>query len=451
MSTDASISGLFVDRLLALTERVDADDRERAKLCLLDHLGVTLGGAFELKERLTQILALMGSVGTVPVIGTGHKADLLVAAWLNGMSAHQLELDDGHRYGMVHSGASIISALLPFVYAERLTGNDLLRGIVVGYEAAIRMAIAVQPSMKHKGYHATGTCGAIGAAMAAGVALRLDRAQLLATLAAAATQSSGILEVIRDGSQLKPFNAGHAAMHGLVAVTMGRAGFAGPTDVLGGEQGLLSVLSDAPKPEALLNIGQERPAIHGIYVKPYAACRHCHSPVEAALALRSEQALQAADVTAVRVRTYDLAVYGHDHRQVQGSADAKMSTPYSVAAALVAGEVGMAQFNERYLRDAELERIMGVVAVEEDPAMSAKVPHERAAQLEITLRDGRLLSRTVLLPKGEPENPLEQMEFMDKFKDLVRYSGRTDEQANTIFAAVMNVETDLADLFKHTA
>jgi 2-methylcitrate dehydratase PrpD len=450
MSTKASISALFINRLMAFAERIDAADREQAKRCLLDHMGVTLAGAFELNERYALILVSMGNSGTVPVIGTRRKADLLVAALLNGMSAHQLELDDGHRFGMVHPGAPVISALLPLVQAERLSGDDLLRGIVVGYEAAIRLAIAVQPSMKHKGYHATGTCGAIGAALGAGFALRLDREQLLATLAAAATQASGILEVIRDGSQLKPFNAGQAAMHGLVAVTMGRAGFAGPADVLGGKQGLLSVLSDAPKAEVLLAIGQERPAIHGIYVKPYAACRHCHPPVEAALTLRLDHAILPADVSAVRVHTYGLAVHLHDHRQVQGSADAKMSTPYSVAAALVAGEAGMAQFSEQYLQDPEVQRIMGVVQVKEEPTMSAKVPHERGARVEITLRDGRSLSTEVKLPKGDPENPLTPAEFVDKFKDLASYAGHTDERIEAIFAATMNVEADVDELFKHT-
>jgi 2-methylcitrate dehydratase PrpD len=447
---DASISGLFIDRIIAFAKQIDEKDRQKAKQCLLDHLGVTIAGAFELKERYDQMLGTLKSAGSVPIIGTGRSADLLSAAWFNGMSAHQLELDDGHRYGMVHPGAPVISALLPLVHSERLTGEDLLRGIVVGYEAAIRIAIAVQPSMKHKGYHATGTCGTIGAALGAAVALRLDREQLLATLAAAATQSSGILEVIRDGSQLKPFNAGQAAMQGLVAVTMGRTGFTGPADVLGGKQGLLSVLSDAPKLEQLLQIGAPHAAIHGIYVKPYAACRHCHPPVEAALTIRNEHHVQSAEVSAVNVRTYGLAVHLHDHIQVQGSADAKMSTPYSVAAALVAGEVGMAQFTEEYLHHAELERIMRLVSVEEDPAMSAKVPHERGARVEISLRDGRSLSTEVKLPKGEPENPLAPQEFLEKFKGLARYAGHPVERVEAIFAAVMKVETDVEELFKHT-
>lgn len=445
----STVSGAFVDRIIAFSDQVDENVLDKARQCLLDHLGVTLAGAFELKDELTRIMDSLGGHGAVPVIGAGRKADLLVAAWLNGMSAHHVELDDGHRFGMVHPGAPIISALLPLAYAERLTGVDLLRGIAAGYEAAIRLAIAVQPAMKHKGYHATGTCGAIGAAMGAGVALRLDRAQLLGTLAAAATQSAGILEVIRDGSRLKPFNAGHAAMHGLVAVTMGRAGFTGPADVLGGKQGLLNVLSDAPKRETLEAIGIEPAAIKGIYVKPYAACRHAHAPVEAALIIRSEQSLKSVDIASVEVYTYGLAVHLHDHRKVQGSSDAKMSTPYGVAVALVAGEVGMPQFSDRYLNDPEVQRIMEVVMVYEDAGMTARVPHERAARVTIKCRDGRVFSHTVPLPKGEPENPMQPAEFINKFKGLAAYAGISNERIEAIFAKVDTVDVDLHELFEH--
>ena len=446
----ANITERFVDGLLHLAGHVDAASLAKARNCLLDYVGVTLAGAHDLHPQAsTMLLSMAPQGGHVPVLGHSAKADLLTAALLNGMGAHQLELDDGHRFGMVHPGATVISALLPLAFSEQRSGTDLLRGIVVGYEAAIRLAMALQPSMKHKGYHATGTCGAIGAAIGAAVLLGLSRHEVLTTLAAASTQAAGLLEVIRDGSQLKPFNAGQAAMHGVVAATMGRAGFAGPADVLGGKQGLLSVFSDAPDPEALVSIGQKQAAIHGIYVKPYAACRHCHSPVEAALSIRAKHGVDPAEVTAVRVRTYGLAVHLHDHRQVQGAADAKMSTPYSVAAALVAGEVGMAQFTEPYLHHKELDRIMNLVEVEEDPTMSAQVPKERAAEVQVTLRSGISFSTTVKLPKGEPENPLSEQEFIDKFKDLLRYSGRSEAQINATFAGVMNVESDLKGLFTH--
>lgn len=446
----SSITEDLVDRLLAAMDRINDSDRMKARECLLDHLGVTLAGAAEMGGESASIRRFLGDgEGPARAIGTTATTDLLTAAWLNGMHAHKLELDDGHRFGMVHPGAPVISALLPLAQAKGLGTEALLRGIIAGYEVAVRLAMAVQPAMKHKGYHATGTCGAVGAAVGAAVALGLPRAQLLGTIAAACTQAAGLLEVIRDGSDLKPFNAGQAALHGIVAVTMGQAGAAGPRDVLGGRQGLLQLLSDAPRPEMLHAIGSAPFAIHGIYVKPYAACRHAHAPVEAALILREQHALRPDQVAGVQVRTYDLAVHLHDHRQVQGAADAKMSTPYSVAAALCAGEAGLAQFAEPWLNDPALHRIMAVVDVAEDAAMSAQVPQVRAARVDIALTDGRVLSHTVDHPKGEPENPIGREGAIAKFQGLAHHAGLGSERIDRIIALVLAPDGDLSAAFPH--
>lgn len=237
-------------------------------------------------------------------------------------------------------------------------------------------------------------------------------------------------------------------MHGLVAVAMAEAGFTGPRDVLGGKQGLLSVLTPEAKPDKL-HAGSAALAIHGIYVKPYAACRHAHAPVEAALNLRREEGIAPEAVAEVRVRTYDLAVHLHDHRHVQSAADAKMSTPYSVAAALCAGQVGMEQFTAAWLGDPELNRIMSAVMVEEDGAMSARVPQERAAEVTVRLRDGREHARLVLLPKGEPENPLTVEELQAKYLDLARAGGLDADRAQRLMHAVRAADGAATSLFAH--
>ena len=166
-----SLSAGFISDLMSLHAKIDAVEIDKARNCLLDFLGVSLAGAGDTNSRsgaLRGILATSGYQSNV----NGHtpKTDLFAAALLNGINAHTLELDDGHRYGMVHPGATVIAALLPLASSINANDLDLLRAIVVGYEAAIKIAIAVQPGMKHRGYHATGTCGALGAAMGAGCA-----------------------------------------------------------------------------------------------------------------------------------------------------------------------------------------------------------------------------------------------------------------------------------------
>src|SRR5690606_28432317 len=121
------------------------------------------------------------------------KVSPYVAALVNGMHAHVAELDDGERFGMFHPGAPILSALLSVANEKNISGTAFLRGIVIGYEAAIRVASALQPGLKDQGYHATGVCGTIGAAIGIGAALGFSKQQLKGAFSAAATSASGIL------------------------------------------------------------------------------------------------------------------------------------------------------------------------------------------------------------------------------------------------------------------
>ena len=244
-----NITDIFVDYLYELpVSDLRAEAVEQARLCLLDYKGVTAAGAKILQEQgnafLDRVLKQGGNVG---VIGFKEKTTLHNAAFLNAMSAHMAELDDGHRAGQIHLGASIISALLPVAEVESLTEDAILRGIVVGYEAAIRLAMAVNPAHKLKGYHTSGTCGTIGVAVAIAVALKFTREQMKVAVSAATASASGLLEMQEDESELKPYNLANAAVGGITAAYCALAGFKGPDDAIGGKRGFLSLLTENPR------------------------------------------------------------------------------------------------------------------------------------------------------------------------------------------------------------
>jgi 2-methylcitrate dehydratase PrpD len=142
-----SVTDKFVDDLFHV---IDVDIPKsvilQAKRCILDYLGATFAGARMLEEKGNHLLNLLGSTqGDITVIGFNRKANIQNAVLMNGLSAHIAELDDGHRFGMIHPGAAIISALFPLAEREKLYGKNLLLGIIVGYEAALRIASAMQP------------------------------------------------------------------------------------------------------------------------------------------------------------------------------------------------------------------------------------------------------------------------------------------------------------------
>ena len=193
-----------------------------ARNVLLDYFGVSIAGFHLLNEKESQILKSTSDC-ECHIIGTGDKSNMNIAALLNGISAHVIELDDGHRIGMLHLGAPVISALLAVYEKEKFSCHDFLKGIIIGYEVAIRLACCVQPDCKLKGYHATGTCGTVGAAMAIAAALHFDFEQMKSAFSAAITSAAGVLEMIEGDTEMKPYNAGRAAMDGLTAAYIGKA------------------------------------------------------------------------------------------------------------------------------------------------------------------------------------------------------------------------------------
>ena len=369
------------------------------------------------------------------LLGARHSVDLvtesatLSTALKYGYLAHLLELDDGHRKGAVHVGSTVFSALLAESRRQRMSCDDFLLGAVVGYEATVRLACAVQPGNKLRGYHATGTCGTVGAALGIAAALHYTIDQMNTTLAAAVTGAAGVLEMQEDDSDLKPYNVGRAAMDAVAAAYIGRSGMKGPKDALGGRRGFLKVMTDEPRLEYLTDFTSKAFCIEQIYQKVYAACRHAHPAIEAALALRDTIVIE--EIEHVKVRTYKLSIAGHDHKEVSGISSAKMSIPFSVAVALIKGNAGLKAFTEETVADNRIIELARKVDVEEDELLTAQSPAKRASVVTVQTGIGTF-AKQVDYPKGEPENPLSKEELEDKFRELAMYGGLTTEECDAV-------------------
>lgn len=404
---------------------------EQARNCLQDYLGVFVGGSRYLREKHLEI---------VEAFSGGSILDM---AMLNGFAAHVLELDDGHRHGMIHLGASIETAILAVAIEEKLSSDSVLCGIVMGYEAAVRCARAIQPGHKVRGYHVSGTCGTIGSAMGIAFACGYNKEQLKSTLACAVTSAAGLLEIQEEASELKPYNVGRAAMDGIMAAKMGRLALPGPDDVLGGKRGFLAALTDTPHPEFLNDFSNDSYAIEGIYQKVHAACRHCHPAIDAALAIRNDIHLLPEQVEKIEVHTYKLAVGSHNHIEIKGISSAKLSTPFAVALAIVKGSAGYADYNEANIEDYNIKMLTRGVSVIEDEDLTAQSPAIRGARVTIYLKEGKEYEASCLNPKGEPENPLTQRELEEKFRGLAQYGGLAASESDEVIAELQKEAFDL--------
>ena len=412
--TETFIAGL-IDKSLIIPYGV----MRQARKVLLDYLGVLVGGKKYLKENHPELLTAVPS-----------------AVFLNGFAAHVLELDDGHRHGMIHLGASIVSAVLDVAKKEDLHSDDVLRGIVMGYEVAVRCARAIQPGHKERGYHVSGTCGTIGSAMGIAFACNYNKEQMKSTLACAVSGAAGVLEIQEQASEMKPYNVGRAAIAGVVAAQVGELALLGPDDILGGKRGFLATLTDTPKPEFLTDFSNNDYAIMGIYQKVHAACRHCHPAIDATIDMRNDLDLKPDQIDKIEVHTYKLAVGSHDHTQIMGISSAKLSTPYAVALAIVKGSAGYADYNETNLDDYWIKNLTRKVSVIEDENLTAQSPAVRGARVTIYLKDGNIYEAPCLYPKGEPEHPLTQEELEEKFRGLALYGGLTLKECDEMIEEI---------------
>lgn len=415
----------------------------RAKRSLLDYIAVTCAGAKFQEMKLKKYFAFAEpEKGIFRAIGTNKDVALKEAVFLNGLNGHALDFDDGTNAGIIHLGSPIFSLLIPLSQKYKISIDHMLKAAILGYEASYTMAISIQPGHKARGYHATGTCGTIGAALAASYMLGFSREERFQAFSTACLAATGMLKALDGGSELKPYNVAKASLLSLTALQLAKSDFKGPADPLDGRGFFKMMLGEETvnlKP-TLLNGTY---AIMKTYTKPYASCRYTHPAVEAAISMREKVRLE--NVETITVETYDLAVSGHDHTEIPGSYSAKMSIPYAVAVGLIYGKAGLQEFSEKTVQNKAVLALSKKIQVTANDELSAAFPNVQAAIVTIKTGNGEYTER-VDFPKGEPENPLTDYEFRERYDGLMEYAGISDREKERIFDSVYREAATVAEL-----
>lgn len=442
-----NVTNLFIERIDdVFRHEIPEEVVHKARFSLLDYIGVTLAGRKMLESKLNLFIKDKER-GRISAIGFKEKFNLNDAVFINGLNGHALDLDDGTNMGIIHLGSPIFSVLLPLAEKYHIKSDKFFKAAIIGYETSFTMALSIQPQHKQMGYHATGTCGVLGIAMAVSYMLDFTREQRRNAFAIASVSASGMLQVLDDGSELKPYNVGKSALLGLVASQMAQAGFSGNSDPLGNYRGFLKLFAgdETIKIKPFLYNGTY--AIEKSYTKPYAACRYCHPSIEAAICLKNEQNIKAELIKSIEIKTYDLAVKGHDHVIIPNISSAKMSIPYGVACGILYGRAGLKEFDDKHIQNEQLLQLIQKIHVLEDAECSNNFPRKTTAIVKIQLQSGECYIKQVDFPKGEPENPLKNDEFDLRFLELATFGQKTEKEANNILKLVKNMNGDMSELF----
>jgi 2-methylcitrate dehydratase PrpD len=387
---------------------------EDARRAVLDWLGSALAGALEPPARMAQRVARgLGASDEATMFAAG-RGSAAAAALANGVASHILELDDVHKGSTLHAAAAVIPAALAVAEREHASGRAFLLAVVLGYEAALRVGEAVNPS-HYRFWHPTGTAGTFGAAAAAGSLVGLGAEAMQHALGSAGTQAAGLWEFNADGAMSKHLHPGKAAMNGVLSADLARAGFTGASRILEGERGFFAAMSTGAGASRIADGLGERWKIAENCYKLHSCCGHTHTAVDCALAL----APAANEIEAVGIETYGPGYEIVRNPRPATPYQAKFSIAYCVAAAMVDGRCGLDQFAPERIGDPAVARLLERTTVTVADDLTARYPAAWPCRLSIRLRDGRTLRAAADFPRGNPENAVATAELEAKFRELV--------------------------------
>lgn len=392
----------------------------KAKLHIVDTLGVSLAGATSLETKLViGALGLRGQVGEAGAWGLPLRTDARTAAFVNGVSAHAFELDDSG--GCDHSGAVVLPAVIAALETMEgaVDGRLFLKSVLVGYEVGRRVLEASGGYEIHNGngWHSTGTCGTFGAAAAVATLIGLDTDGVASALGCALSYSGGTWAFIHDGGPAKKLHAGRAAEGGFVAARLAGAGFQGPLSAFDSKEwgGFFQTFGDErAAPEELCRDFGQYWRLNRCSIKPHATCRGTHSAIDAIDLLLRDNRLESSDIASVAVDISGFQFGMCGHKTVTSRAQAQMSLPYAVAARLHHGKVSLAELEEKAWRDPAIGKWLDSLAIRVNLAMR----DEEEPSVEIRTHDGRTFAATIEHPLGGPLNPLSDERIIAKYTDL---------------------------------
>lgn len=397
--------------------------RERAKLSLLDGLGIGLAAVnYDFARRLAAALEALAGTGEFPVIGMDLRLPLRDAAHLNGTLIHGLDFDDTHGEAVVHTTASAAPTALVGGLAAEASGADALGAFIIASECASRIGAAARGGFHEKGFHPTGVVGAFGATLGAGYLQRLSREQLLDAQGIVLSKAGGSMQFLDDGAWTKRNHPGWASACAFTAVAMARHGYFGPRAPYHGRYGLFPLHTRDGREiagEKLADGLGERWEMANIAFKPYPACHMIHAFADAALALKRAHGFDANDVTRLTCLIHENEVPVVCEPQAtkqrpQNAYDAQFSLPYVVATALLRGGFGLADLEDEAIADPRVLGLCERIDYRHDP--ESAYPGYFSGAVEIELADGRVLEHREQMNRGSAENPLSVADVREKFR-----------------------------------
>jgi 2-methylcitrate dehydratase len=400
-----------------------------AKLFLFDSFGCALGGSQQHDVQIMlKHLKAMGGKKTCTCFASGFKTNPVDAAFLNALMIRAMDYNDIYWKADPSHPSDIIPAALSICEMDRMSGRDLIVGTVIAYEMEMRLCEFGDPGIREYGWHHA-TLTSIAAPIVAGRMLGLPPEQIQQAIGISASPSM-CLGAVTAGKLTNMKNTVDplATRSGVQAALLAQRGYSGPEHSIDGKESFthcfgkfggkfhINMLSD--------NLPTSRKDDYKVVdcgMKSFPIEALSHAPLTAMMKIVKEHAINAKDVTEIKVEVIARAadILGDPAKYRPTSKEtADHSLPYSLAVGLADGMVTPLQFKQERIDDKALIPIMDKIKVVPNQEFEKLFPKLQPSQVTITLNNGMSHTQRVDVPKGDPRDPMTEDEIAVKFNAL---------------------------------
>ena len=402
-------------------EDLPVDVVHQAKRLIVDTVGCALGGYWSKPARIArELAATVRSSEPVTMIGSGERTSLDLGTFANGVMIRFLDFNDGYTStGESGHPSDSIAAVLSTAELRRRTGKEAIAATVLAYEIFCRVCDAAD--LKPLGFDHV-TVGGMASTAAAARLLGLGAREIEQALNLGIAPNVALYQTrIGNVSMWKGCAYANASRNAVFAALLASRGMTGPAPIFEGVGGYFKAVTRAPFELAAFGGNGNGYKIMECSIKRFPLGQYSQTVVEAALQLR-ERIGSPAEIAEIRIETVTTAI-----RLMAGDPDkwnpttresADHSMPYTVAIALLYGEVEEKHFGEGYLRDSVVLGLAKRVSARASEEADRRMPDAMLCRMTLVTTSGATHEASVEYHRGHWKNPMSDAEIEAKFRGL---------------------------------
>lgn len=360
---------------------------------------ITSYGAREAQPVAIEKRALLPSSGKYnsPVYFTGAKASVETSTFINGSMTRYLDYNDTYLSKEALHPSDNVPPLLSMAYALELRGKEAIKAVSVAYDTVAALSDAV--SIRDRGWDHVAYIS-ISSAAGLGMLLGFDDRKFENLLNLAINNNISLRQT-RAGelSMWKGCTAADASRNSVFAALLAMEGFTGPSPIFTGEMGFFKQVSG----EFDLDIG------HGMVlktmIKNFPVEYHAMSAAEVANNLRGriEGKIRKIDVETFEV-AHKIIIKDPEKLRPKTRETADHSMPYIVAYTLKNGAPGPDSYNDAYLKDGEILKLIDLSTYTVTQRFNDMYPENLPVKIRVETDKGAY-EEEMAFPKGHFRRP----------------------------------------------